>query len=87
MRTSMASDLKKSHVEFDSERSVIQRWVSGALDTMEQWEQARRMQTMKVLKSNKLTTTNKWAIAIVPLEEFGVLNCVTVKQVIRKLRK
>ena len=36
---------------------------------------------MKVLKSEKLTSDNKWAIAIVPMEEFSVINCVTVKQV------
>lgn len=81
LKTNMASDLKKSHVEFDNERCVIQRWVTGVLVEMESWELSRRMQTMKVLKSEKLTSDNKWAIAIVPMEEFSVINCVTVKQV------
>ena len=81
LKTNMASDLKKSHVEFDNERCVIQRWVTGVLVEMESWELSRRMQTMKVLKSEKLTSVNKWAIAIVPMEEFSVINCMTVKQV------
>ena len=41
----MASDLKKSHVEFDNEKSVIHRWVTGVLDEMEGWELPRRMQS------------------------------------------
>ena len=81
LKTTVTADLKRSHVEFDNERSVIQRWVSGVLDVMESWEQPRRMQTMKVLKSNKLSSVNKWAIAIVPSEEFAVLNCISVKKV------
>ena len=35
LKTNMASDLKKSHVEFDNERCVIQRWVTGVLVEME----------------------------------------------------
>jgi hypothetical protein len=78
----MASDLKRCHVEIDNDKSVIRRWVTGVLDEMETLDQSRKMQTMKILKSDKISSTNKWALAIVPLEEFNVFNCVTTKQVV-----
>ena len=36
---------------------------------------------MKILKSEKLSSANKWALAVVPHEDFQVLNCVTEKKV------
>jgi hypothetical protein len=82
LKTTVASDLKKSHIEFDNEKSVIRRWVTGALEVMQNWDQPKKMQNMKVLKSEKLSTPSKWALAIVPVEDFQILNCVTAKQVL-----
>ena len=77
----MAEDLKRCHVEVDNEKSVVRRWVAGVLHEMQNWEQPKVMQTLKVLKSEKLSCSNKWAVAIVPLEDFNLLNCISIKQV------
>ena len=82
LNTTMASSLKRSHIELDNEKSMIRRWVTGALQVMQSWDQPKRMQNMKVLKSEKLSTLSKWALAIVPVAEFQILNCVTAKQVL-----